>query len=510
MVKAQLPLSLLAKLPRMAVVILAHAPKVNRRLRQSMIESTLLSIAHQSVGDMLKYWDVVLLKKKSEALSYCQGIRASWATFIDAGDQFAEDFFEQLLRPMVAEPHLQMITFDECVLGDPAYPIIKPLMFSPDLERQTGYLSTGFVIRRGLMRRCLTSVKLDPTDLPGVIAFHATNVIQKPRTTSTYPIKHLRTRLRNRLAHSLFREQRVCTAHAIRERALLIRSHAKQVQTLQLAHSDIKRTNKTHVLPKALIIIPTRDQVALLKTCISSIKRKTEGADYQLCVIDNGSMEQEMLRYLKRLSGDEAGTVVVRDDRTFDFAALNNAVAFSSTASQADVLVFLNNDVCITSPNWLRDMVDNAMRPDIGCVGVELSYPDGHVQHSGVSFEGSHLAVNHDSATYPLTKGYISNPMAVTAAAMAIKKSLFERLGGFDGAFAVAYNDVDLCLRSEAVGCRTLCLGHISLIHGESSTRRHLHVTSSSRRRQRLEALALTDRWEKMLNVFRDNRDSLT
>jgi GT2 family glycosyltransferase len=166
---------------------------------------------------------------------------------------------------------------------------------------------------------------------------------------------------------------------------------------------------------------------------------------------------------------------VLRDDGPFNFAALNNGAARSSTA---DVLVFLNNDTEAIEPGWLETLLEEALRPEIGAVAPMLLYPDGSVQHAGAAL-GLHGYAGHPFAGLaPGAQTPFGRPdegtrnwLAVTAACMMVQRRKFEAVGGFDETFVVAGNDVDLCLRLTAAGHRSVCVPHAVLIHDESRSR---------------------------------------
>lgn len=227
--------------------------------------------------------------------------------------------------------------------------------------------------------------------------------------------------------------------------------------------------------PTVEIIIPTHDQVELLSACIESLTRLTEYTNYNITVVNNRSKEDATLTYFKTLQ-DSNRISVVDFDLAFNFSAINNKVALHS---QADFVCFLNNDIEITNPDWLNNMVSHAARPAIGCVGAKLIYPDReHIQHAGViiglggvaGHAFAHISV--DDPGYQDRVASVQNYSAVTAACMVMRTELFKIVGGFDEKnLSVAFNDVDICLRVLEKGYRNIWTPDAELIHHESISR---------------------------------------
>ena len=190
--------------------------------------------------------------------------------------------------------------------------------------------------------------------------------------------------------------------------------------------------------------------------------------------MDNASREPITHELLAELSRDPR--VQIRaDPRPFEFSALMNAAAADTGA---DVLVFLNNDTQVLSPDWVEVLIEEALRPAVGAVAPLLVYPDGRVQHAGAAV-GLHGWAGHPFAglapdertPFGAASDGVRNWLAVTAACMMVERTKFERVGGFDESFAVAGGDVDLCLRLTAAGMRSLCVPHVQLLHDESASR---------------------------------------
>ncbi|MDT8406306.1 MAG: glycosyltransferase [Methylococcales bacterium] len=227
-------------------------------------------------------------------------------------------------------------------------------------------------------------------------------------------------------------------------------------------------------VPKVSLIIPTRNGYRLLSQCIDSLVALTDYPDYEIIIVDNGSDDALTLGYLKQLAQRPA-IKVVRDDSPFNYAALNNRAA---QLAEGTVLGLLNNDLEVVEADWLKEMVALAVRPDTGAVGAKLWYPDDTVQHGGV-IVGLGGVAGHAHKHFPKQHpGYCGrllltqNLAAVTAACLLVRKSVFTEVGGFEQQhLAVAFNDVDLCLRISEAGYRNVWTPFARLYHHESATR---------------------------------------
>ncbi len=221
------------------------------------------------------------------------------------------------------------------------------------------------------------------------------------------------------------------------------------------------------------IIIPSKDNAAVLQTCVDSIIEKTSYQNYRITIVDNGSTEPAALSLLAEYQA-QANISVIKHDQPFNFSALNNLVALES---EADLVCFLNNDTEVITADWLTEMVSLAIQPKVGCVGAKLYYPDDTIQHAGIvlGFGGiaghPHKRNSKEDIGYYGRAGMRSEFTAVTAACMVIEQPLFKSLGGFDENLAVAFNDIDLCLQLRVAGHRVVFTPYAELYHHESYSR---------------------------------------
>lgn len=226
--------------------------------------------------------------------------------------------------------------------------------------------------------------------------------------------------------------------------------------------------------PLVSVVIPTRNALELVRRCVESLRARTTYPHWELILVDNGSDDPATLAWLETQAA-RTHTAVLRDARPFNYAALNN---LGAARARGEVLAFLNNDLEALTPDWLEEMVSRAVRPGTGAVGALLYYPDDTVQHAGVILGLGGVAGHlhkHLPRGVPDANSRIrvaQSMGAVTGACLVVRRDAFERVGGFDAEhLAVAFNDVDLCLRLRALGLRHCITPFAEFYHHESATR---------------------------------------
>lgn len=232
--------------------------------------------------------------------------------------------------------------------------------------------------------------------------------------------------------------------------------------------------------PQVSVIIPTRDHAALLKQCVEGLLHRTDYDNLEILIADNGSCEDETKALFESWS-TISNIRVVDTAGPFNYSRINNDAV---TASSGDVILLLNNDVDVIEPDWLTEMVSLAVRPDVGCVGAKLLYGDGRVQHAGVrlgagEFDGGigvagHLGLFAAADDLGYFGSYVlpHEVSAVTAACLAVRRTIYEEVGGLNESdLAVAFNDIDFCLRVREAGYRNIWTPHATLFHLESASR---------------------------------------
>jgi len=269
--------------------------------------------------------------------------------------------------------------------------------------------------------------------------------------------------------------RRTIDRHAIEPQHVALILHHRKRRTMDIPAAKIE-TPRLAPSPiageKVSVIIPTKNQYKLLKTCVDGVFL-TDYPNKEIIIIDHESDEQESVEYIRHL--ETKGVSVMKWQGIFNYSQMNNQAVEISTGSY---LCFLNNDIEMTGSGWLSTLMEQATRPDIGAIGAKLLYPNGTIQHAGVTI-GIGGAAGHAHRYCPDdSRGYFDRPhlpqymAAVTAACMVVKKDKFEHVGGFDGAcFPVAFNDVDLCLKLGKAGWKSLYEPRAVLIHHESVSR---------------------------------------
>ena len=373
-----------------------------------------------------------------------------WKLFLDGSDELTEHALYLLARGIAAHPGADFVYGDEDnadAQGRLHDPVFKP-DWNPDLLFSTNYISRAFASRVG------------PDPLKA---------------------KHVR--------HVPF---------------VILHRHGKPAAPLQLEvpaePGPLPGTNRVRwklpSQPLVSLIIPTRDGRVLLEACIDSLRNVTGYRNFEVLVVDNQSTEPSTLDYLSKLDAR-----VLRYPHPFNFSAINN---FAVAQARGAVLGLLNNDLEFVDPGWLEEMLSHALRPDIGCVGAKLLYPDRTVQHAGVVIgiggvaDHIHKNLPENAPGYCGRARLTQNFSAVTAACMLVRRATYVEVGGFDEKFAVAFNDVDFCLRVRERGLRNLWTPFATVIHHESKSRGREN-TLPKWLRFRGEMARLKARWGKAL-----------
>lgn len=367
------------------------------------------------------YRNFKVLESAEKGLPLLAG--ADFVCRLHAGDELAPHALALIAEEAARFQGAELFYADETALGPRgARPCFKP-GWSPRFERARPYLGRALFLRSELLR----------AESSGAEGFRAAAL-------SAREIVHLR-------------------------RSLLTRAEEAPPPPAA-AWRGCSRT--------VSIILLTRDRADLLRPCLESLLERSTHENYELIIVDNGTKEIRALEVL-RVAAANPRVKVRPCPQPFNFAAFNNEAAQAATG---DVLVFLNNDTEILTPDWLEQFSSAATAPDVGAVGAQLLFPDGRIQHSGVVVGLGEEAGHFEALRAPEAPSWLSRNLypretaAVTGACLAVERRKFEAVGGFDAEnFPVESNDVDFCLRLAARGWPALYLPSVRLIHKESASR---------------------------------------
>ncbi len=393
--------------------------------------------------------------------------RGEFVGFLDHDDELKPDALYRVVRLLNERPDLDFIYSDEDKRssdGRLVQPFFKP-DWSPDLLLSTNYVPHFAVYRKqivdevgGLRSECDFSQDHDlalrvteRTDRIGHVALPLYTWRMVPGSAALEPEAKPKS-----------------IEAAKRALADAMQRRGSEAEIVAGPFSNTYRVcYRIRGQPLVSIIIPTRDRVNLLRSCIAKIDKKSTYSNYEILIVDNESSDEETLDYLK----NSRHRCLAYPGR-FNFAGMIN---FAVREAAGEHVILLNNDTEVITPEWIEAMLEHSQRPEVAAVGARLLYPDGRVQHEGIIIGVGGSAVNVDHRGYFNLGQMVRNVSAVTGACMMTRRDLFERLGGFDENLRVAFNDVDYCLRARERGYLIVCTPYAVLYHHEGATRGRLH-----------------------------------
>ena len=264
------------------------------------------------------------------------------------------------------------------------------------------------------------------------------------------------------------------------------------------------KTDYTMAHPgRVSILIPTCDHIRDLETCVESIYARTTYPDFEILLIENNSKEEQTFRSYERMQKEHPDTlkVLTWQGKGFNYSALNN---FGARYATGEYLLMLNNDTEVITPGWLEEMVMYAQQKRVGCVGAKLLYPDDTIQHAGVGF-GIGGVAGHLHKYFPATSdgymgrlNYVQDVYGDTAACLLIRKEIYDEVNGLDESYAVAFNDVDFCVRVREAGYTNVFTPFAQLYHYESNSR-GMEDNPEKQKRFQGEVLRFQARWGDLL-----------
>lgn len=419
---------------------------------------------------------------------------------LDHDDELAPQALYKIVNFLNIHPNADLIYSDEDKLetnGVHTEPSFKP-EWSPDMFLSTNYLCHLTVIRKSLVNKINGFTKglegsqdydlfLRITEITQNI-FHIPDILYHWRkipgsTAAVYSTK----------------------SYANQASIKSLKNHIQRTKTKATVINGIQQGTFRIIYqistPLISIIIPNKDNVNYLQKCIESITQKSTYKNYEIIIIDTGSLNSKTFNYYQKLKSNFK-IKLLNWDKEFNFSQVNN---FAVKKSIGDYLLFLNNDTEIITPDWIESMLQLAQKEEIGAVGCKLIFKNDDIQHAGVFLSVGGIA-NHNfyrlpdkiSQPFPLlnSKDMIRNFSAVTGACLLINKKKFLSVDGFDTIFKIAYNDIDLCLKLNQLGYRTAYTPFAKLYHYQSVSISKNRNQSQFKKEQEL----MTKRWESTIN----------
>lgn len=405
------------------------------------------------------------------ALEMAQG---EFVGLLDHDDLLAPNALYEIVRALDEDRNLDAVYTDEdkvtTELDEHFQPHLKP-DFNLDLLRSNNYICHFFVVRRSIVQkvggfcqefdgaqdhdfifRCIeTAEKVG--HIPEILYHWRTH----KASTADNPASKM---------YAFDAGKRAIEAHLKRTGTEGIVSHTPDLGFFRVKYP-------VQGQPLVSVIIPNKDEKETLKACIDSIREKTEYPNYEIIIVENNSTTDEIFQYYKELSQDPR-IRLLRWKKEFNYSAINN---YGVCHANGEYLLFLNNDVTVITPGWIKELLGVCQRPEVGAAGVKLIYPDNTIQHAGCVIGLGGIA-GHMFVDMPANRtGYfhkasiLQDMSAVTAACMMMKRTAFEEAGGFTEKLSVAFNDVDLCLKVRKNHKLIVYDPYVQLYHMESKTR---------------------------------------
>lgn len=256
--------------------------------------------------------------------------------------------------------------------------------------------------------------------------------------------------------------------------------------------------------PKISIVIANKDHTEDLSRCVASILDQSTYENYEIIIVENNSVTQEIQAYYKEMEKHPRIRIVTWQGE-FNYSKINN---YGVSFAEGEYILLLNNDTQVITANWMEELLMYAQRTDVGAVGAKLYYEDRTIQHAGIviglgahrTAGHTHYRVNYENVGYMGRLCYAQDVTAVTGACLLVRKALYEQAGGLDENFAVALNDVDFCLKLRELGYLNVMNPYAQLYHFESKSR-GMDDTDERAVRYDQESAAFREKWKKQLEA---------
>ncbi|MGD9616507.1 MAG: glycosyltransferase [Alphaproteobacteria bacterium] len=446
--------------------------------------------------------------------SACALARGQFVTFLDPEDILPEHALYVVAASVADNPEVDLIFTDE----DKITP--DGIRFDPWFKSDWNpelMLSQNAFSHLGVYRRSLLD-KIGGFDSDFSAGAHYDLVLRASTRTPPQRIRHIPMILYHRRA-----EPELIPGAAVAEDTnRAVGNHLAQsgIQAAVTASPWPSLHRIRYFLPRPVpgvsIIIPTRDRLDLMRRCMNGLLQNTEYENFEIIIVDNGSVAPETHDYFAALSANMRVRILPYPGR-FNYSIINNLAA---RQARHGILALLNNDIEVKQPAWLREMVSYAVRPEIGAVGAKLYYPDNKIQHGGV-IVGLGAGAGHafrnfdrDDSGYHQRLRLAQDFSAVTSAAIVLRREVFDAVGGFDENLPLWFNDLDFCLRIRQQGYRIVWTPYAELYHWESRSVGAERSAENAALFQKMAAY-IAERWGGVLeedpfynpNLARDRED---
>lgn len=465
-------------------------------------DETLVRLVVEAEASDKRIKTLTLSKNLGISLNTNEGVKLATGEFVcffDHDDLLEPNILFEYARAVAGHPDIDMLYCDEDKL-DPSGALCNPY-FKPDFNidhlRNNNYICHLLTVRRSL----LLTLKPNTKENDGA-QDHNTALQVSERARRIWHVPHVLYHWRISATSTAANAGNKDYANVAGIKA--VSDHlARLGLKAEVSRSSSPFTYDIDYLPPddeplVSVIIPSSDHVDVLDTCLKSILEKTAYANYEFVIVDNNSSKNETFAYYDRIQEQHDGRIrVVTWPNEFNFSKIIN---FGVEQAKGDYLLLLNNDTEVITPEWMSRMLGICAREDVGAVGVRLFYPDDTIQHAGVVVTDRDAAHLFTGLPRSENWGYFNlanvqrDLTAVTAACMMTKRSVFEKVGGFDERFSVAFNDVDYCLKLRGEGSLVVYTPRVELYHYESLSR-GFDLTHVARIRNFQERAQLFSKW---------------
>ncbi|MFR7973247.1 MAG: glycosyltransferase family 2 protein [Lacrimispora saccharolytica] len=428
--------------------------------------------------------------------------RGEFVGLLDHDDLLAPDALYEMAARLEKDGGIDVFYTDEdkvtTDLSEHFQPHLKP-DFNLDLLRSNNYICHFFVVRREIAER-IGGFRPEFNGAQDYdFIFRCTEEAEK--------IVHIPRILYHWRVHSASTADNPASkmyAYEAGKRAIegnLERSGVRGVVSLRQDYGFYDVHYPVEGEPLVSILIPNKDQKETLMHCIHSVLETSTWKNLEILIIENNSEQEETFACYRELEKDPRIRILTYPGKTFNYSAINN---FGVQQAKGEYLLFLNNDIEVITPDWIEQMLGNCQRPEVGIVGAKLYYPDNTIQHAGIIIGIGGIAGHAFLGLARAKSGYLHKASlqmdysAVTAACMMMKAEAFRKAGGFEEKLTVAFNDVDLCLRTVEQGWLVVYDPHVEMYHYESKSRGAEDSEEKLRRFQQ-EIEFMRTRWIRLL-----------